>query len=98
MSEIPAKERKLVAGLLGIMLGTFGAHKFYLGYTSEGVILLSISLGSFVVVMLSCGILFPLIIGMVAAQIIGIVEGVIYLSKPDDEFQATYRTNKKPWF
>ena len=30
------KKEKLVAGLLGILLGSLGIHKFYLGYTKEG--------------------------------------------------------------
>jgi TM2 domain-containing membrane protein YozV len=34
---------KVVAGILGILLGTFGAHKFYLGYTKEAVIQLVVS-------------------------------------------------------
>lgn len=31
-------EKKLVAGILGIVLGGLGVHKFYLGYTKEGII------------------------------------------------------------
>ena len=31
-------EKKLIAGLLGILLGWTGAHKFVLGYTKEGII------------------------------------------------------------
>ncbi|MBP0977509.1 MAG: TM2 domain-containing protein, partial [Oscillospiraceae bacterium] len=30
-------KEKLPAGLLGIFLGAFGAHKFYLGYTKEAL-------------------------------------------------------------
>lgn len=29
--------RRAVAGLLGIYLGAFGAHRFYLGYTAMGI-------------------------------------------------------------
>jgi TM2 domain-containing membrane protein YozV len=35
--EAPLKSR-LTAGLLGIFLGAFGVHRFYLGYTSMGVL------------------------------------------------------------
>lgn len=35
---------KLAAGLLGIFLGGFGIHNFYLGYTTKGVIQLVVSL------------------------------------------------------
>lgn len=31
----PDAKSKLVAGLLGIFLGTFGVHNFYLGYTGK---------------------------------------------------------------
>ena len=72
-------EKKLVAGLLGILLGGFGVHKFYLGYTKEGIIQILLS---FVCV----------------GGIIGLVEGIIYLTKSDQEFVDTYITGKKGWF
>ena len=31
------QKEKLTAGLLGILLGTFGVHNFYLGYTGKAV-------------------------------------------------------------
>jgi hypothetical protein len=40
----PQAKSKVVAGLLGIFLGTFGVHRFYLGYTKIGVIQLVVSL------------------------------------------------------
>jgi TM2 domain-containing membrane protein YozV len=30
--------KKIIAGILGILIGTLGVHKFYLGYTKEGII------------------------------------------------------------
>lgn len=33
-------DKKLIAGLLAILIGWTGAHKFYLGYTKEGIIML----------------------------------------------------------
>ncbi|MBR7184802.1 MAG: TM2 domain-containing protein [Clostridia bacterium] len=33
----PVLKSKLAAGLLGIFLGGFGVHSFYLGYTGRGV-------------------------------------------------------------
>ena len=45
--------KKLAAGLLGIFLGAFGIHKFVLGYTKPGLIMLLISLVGGVV---SCGV------------------------------------------
>lgn len=75
------KDKKLVAGLLGIFLGGFGVHKFYLGYTKEGVIQL-------VVTFVTCGI----------GSLVGLIEGILYLTKSDDEFVATYVVGKKGWF
>ena len=42
----PAGEQKskLVAGLLGLLLGAYGAHNFYLGYTSKAIAQLLISI------------------------------------------------------
>jgi TM2 domain-containing membrane protein YozV len=73
-------EKKIVAGILGILLGGFGVHKFYLGYTKEGVIQLILGF--------ACGI----------GWVIGLIEGIIYLVKSDEEFVATYITGKKGWF
>lgn len=73
-------DKKVAAGILGILLGGLGIHKFYLGYTKEGIIQIVLSL--------LCGI----------GAIIGLIEGIIYLTKSDEEFVATYITGKKGWF
>ena len=33
----PGAKSKLAAGLLGIFLGAYGVHNFYLGYTGKGI-------------------------------------------------------------
>lgn len=58
---------KVLAGLLGIFLGTFGVHNFYLGYTGKAIAQLLISL-------LSCGIL------AFASGIWGLIEGIMILT------------------
>jgi TM2 domain-containing membrane protein YozV len=76
-------DKKLIAGLLGlssIIWGGFGIHKFYLGYTKEGIIQLALTL--------LCGV----------GAIIGIIEGILYLTKTDDEFVKTYVVGRKGWF
>jgi TM2 domain-containing membrane protein YozV len=45
----PQAKSKLAAGLLGIFLGGFGVHRFYLGYTKIGVI-------QIIVTIFTCGI------------------------------------------
>ncbi len=57
---------KLVAGLLGIFLGSLGVHNFYLGKTKRAVIQLLVSL-------LTCGV------GATAMGIWGLVEGILIL-------------------
>lgn len=81
-------DKKLVAGLLAILLGAFGVHKFYLGYQKEGIIMLVIGIVGFFL----CGI------PTVVVSIIGIIEGILYLTKPDEEFNRIYVTGRKPWF
>jgi TM2 domain-containing membrane protein YozV len=87
--KIPGADKKVPAGVLGILLGGLGIHKFYLGYTTSGIIMLvvSIALGSF-----TCGS------GIGLMGLVGLIEGIIYLTKSDEEFVATYITNKKEWF
>ena len=80
-SQIPGAEKKVVAGLLGIFLGTFGAHRFYLGDTQGGIIRLVISF-------VTC----------FTGGIIGTIEGIIYLTKSDEDFVQTYLVDKKAWF
>lgn len=79
------ENKKIAAGILAILLGALGIHKFILGYTKEGVITLLVSL-------LTCGI------GAGVMSIIGLIEGIMYLTKSDEEFTATYITGKKAWF
>ncbi len=77
--------KKLAAGLLGIFLGSFGLHKFVLGYTKAGLIMLLLTV-------LTCG-LAGFVMGL-----IGVIEGVIYLTQTPQEFKATYLDGRKEWF
>jgi TM2 domain-containing membrane protein YozV len=87
------ENKKLLAGILGIVVGGFGVHKFILGYNKEGFILLGallISLPLMCVIVGAFTIYIPILIGF--------IEGIIYLTKSDEEFYETYQANKKPWF
>jgi len=75
------ENKKMIAGILGILLGGFGIHKFVLGYTKEGII-------QIVITFITCG----------AGSIVGLIEGIIYLTKSDEEFYNTYQVGRKPWF
>ena len=85
LSETEISNKKLAAGLTGIFLGAFGVHKFILGYTKPEVIMLVVSL-------LTCGV------GYFVFQVIGIIEGVIYLTKSNAEFETEYLDGQKDWF
>jgi TM2 domain-containing membrane protein YozV len=78
-------DKKVAAGILGILIGSLGIHKFVLGYKTEGLIMLLVTL-------LSCGI------GAIVFGPIGLVEGILYLVKSDEEFVKTYIQNKRGWF
>ena len=81
LGGIGGENKKLLAGILAILIGSLGIHKFILGYTKEGIIQIIISV-------VTCGI----------GGIIPFIEGIIYLTKSDDEFYQTYQVNKRPWF
>ncbi len=86
MSDTPAgAEKKIAAGVCGILLGALGIHKFILGYTTQGIIML-------LVTVLTLGFA-----GFVMG-IIGLIEGIIYLTKSDADFVATYVVGKRGWF
>jgi TM2 domain-containing membrane protein YozV len=80
--------KKLLVGILAIVLGWVGVHKFLLGYNKEGIILLVLGVLGFV----TCGITSMI------SGVIGLIEGIIYLTKTDEEFYTTYQLGRKPWF
>lgn len=84
---LPAQQenKKIIAGVFAILLGALGIHKFILGYQKEGLIMLLVSI-------LTCGI------GAGFMGIIGLVEGIVYLTKTDEEFYQIYQVNRKTWF
>jgi len=86
--------KKIAAGICGILVGGFGVHKFILGFNGAGAIMLSVWLVGFVTGM--C-LVIPIFASM-AMGVIGLVEGIIYLTKTDEEFYQTYAIQRKEWF
>jgi TM2 domain-containing membrane protein YozV len=82
---VPVSTNRVAAGIFGILLGVFGVHKFVLGYVGEGLVMLFVTL-------LTAGI------GGVVMFVVGVIEGVIYLTKTDQEFHAIYEVGHKGWF
>ncbi|MCW8330951.1 TM2 domain-containing protein [Photobacterium sp. SDRW27] len=88
VSSGTGSSKKIAAALFAFFLGAFGAHKFYLGYTKQGFIMLLVFLFGFILLG------FPsLIIGIIA-----FIEFIIYLTKSDEEFEQIYIAGKKAWF
>ncbi|WKE65624.1 TM2 domain-containing protein [Gallaecimonas kandeliae] len=79
---------RLVAALLAFFLGAFGAHKFYLGKTTAGIIMLVVFLFGFILLGIP-----SFIIGVIA-----FVEFIIYLIKPNEDFHREYVEGDKAWF
>jgi TM2 domain-containing membrane protein YozV len=77
--DLPAdvNSKRITAGVMGILFGSIGVHKFVLGFTGPGLIMLLSTV-------LTCGfatfVTYP----------IGLIEGIIYLAASDQEFYEMY--------
>ena len=76
---------RVAAGVLAIMLGALGVHKFYLNHVGKGILFIAVSLLTFG-------------FGMLVTVPISIAEGIIYLTRSDTEFNRIYVRDKKGWF
>ena len=63
--------------------GLLAIHKFYLGYPVAGIIHLALIITGF---------------GIFLHRVISLVEGIIYLSKSDGDFNQTYVIGRRQWF
>jgi TM2 domain-containing membrane protein YozV len=81
---VPSTNR-IAAGVLGIMLGTLGIHKFVLGRVGAGLVMLLFTV-------LTCGW------GAIVMHVIGVIEGIIYLTRTEEQFYWEYVVGKKSWF
>ncbi len=81
VEKIPGADKKVAAGVCGILLGGLGIHRFILGDTTGGILRILITI-------VTCG----------AGSIIGLIEGIIYLTKSDEQFVDEYINQKKAWF
>lgn len=60
-------KNRILAGVLAILWGTFGIHKFYIGKIQSGLLCIAF-----------CWSLVP--------TVLGIIEGVKYLTSKDDKY------------
>ncbi|MGC6486408.1 MAG: TM2 domain-containing protein [Planctomycetota bacterium] len=75
------ESKRVLAGVLGIVLGGLGIHRFVIDDVKGGVLRI-------VITIVTCGL----------GNLIGLIEGIIYLTKSDEEFVQTYQVEKKAWF
>lgn len=88
----PGQKNKMAAGLLAILLGGIGIHKFYLGFTGPGLVYLLVNTVGFLVTWIF------LFIPNIVLGVMALIEGIIYLTKTDEEFTELYEVQKKQWF
>lgn len=65
------ENKRILAGIMGILFGSLGVHNFIYGYTAKGIIQI---LMSTILVFLTCGV------SAIAAYIWGLVEGILILT------------------
>ncbi len=69
---------KVTAGILALLLGGLGIHKFYLGAWGWGIV-------------------YILLIWTYIPMIMGLIEGIRYLTLSDEEFERKAAENKEPF-
>jgi TM2 domain-containing membrane protein YozV len=65
------ENKRILAGIMGILFGSFGVHNFIYGYTTKGIIQV---LMSTILAIFTCGL------SAIAAYIWGLVEGILILT------------------
>lgn len=73
--------KKILAGVMGILFGSLGVHRFVLNDVTGGLLRILITV-------ITCGL----------GSILGLIEGIIYLTKSDAEFYQTYMVERRAWF
>lgn len=85
--------KKIAAGICGLIVGGFGVHKFMTGRSGTGGIMLGMWFGG---IILAFAIL-P-IFATIAMNIIGFIEGILILTKSDEDFYQAYAVEQRQWF
>lgn len=76
------ESKRVLCGIMGIIFGGLGIHRFILGDVTGGILRILITL-------LTCGTF---------GGLIGLIEGIIYLTKSDADFVQIYQVQKRGWF
>jgi TM2 domain-containing membrane protein YozV len=89
VDALPHDSKRVLAGVLAILLGFVGVHKFVLGYREAGAVMLLVT---FIGGLCTSGL------SILAAWVVGVIEGIVYLSKSDSEFVREYQVGRREWF
>jgi len=87
IAQALGEKNKWVAAILAFLVGSIGIHKFYLGKTNAGIIMLLMGTVGWIIIlpgMASCFIAF--------------IETIIYLVKSDQSFYEDYVVGDRSWF
>ncbi|MCR4697023.1 MAG: TM2 domain-containing protein [Lachnospiraceae bacterium] len=81
-APVDERKSKIAAGLLGIFLGCYGVHNFYLGYTKKAIIQVSVSAGCLVIGTALCWLILPMLLyfGLFGMGVWGLIEGIMILA------------------
>ena len=87
IAQALGEKNKWVTAILAFLLGTLGVHKFYLGKTNAGIIMLLMGTVGWI-----------LVLPGLAACFIAFIETIIYLVKSDQSFYEDYVAGDRSWF
>lgn len=79
-----SQKDRTTAALLAIFIGGLGIHKFYLGGSKQK----TAGIIQIVISVVTCGV----------GTVIPLIEGILYLTKDDQQFQYEYVQGGKDWF
>jgi TM2 domain-containing membrane protein YozV len=87
IAQALGEKNKWVAAILAFLLGPLGVHKFYLGKTNAGIIMLLMGTIGWILVVPGLAVCF-----------IAFIETIIYLVKSDQSFYEDYVAGDRTWF
>jgi TM2 domain-containing membrane protein YozV len=86
-ASVLGERNRIVAAVLAFFLGSFGVHKFYLGKTGAGLIMLLMGTVGWI-----------LVLPGLASVVIAFLEFIVYLIKTDQQFYEDYVIGNREWF
>lgn len=89
----PLRKSRAATIVLALLLGSLGAHKFYLGYPVPGLVLLVGTAISVPLWIATIGFF-----GTASIVAVTVIEAVIYATMPSDQFHGRYVVGRRSWF